>query len=305
MRLRIFSMILVLTAAFASIAVEAKADELPLPEVPGSLRTPGERAAYIVSHFWDGMDFADTIRSRNNEFVEQNFVNYLSLFPHTPADTLKTAVPRLMQRAEADSVAYNLLADLADKYLYDPESPMLDEESYIIFLESITRRGFMEESRRTRFDYELADAMKNRKGCKASDFNFINSTGAKTSLYTSGDGKSMRILLFYDPDCDHCHEVIRELETSPVVNGMLREGKIAILAIYAEGDETVWNSAKNSLPAGWTNGYSPDNQVEMDDIYILRRTPTLYLLDSDNTILLKDPTAEQIIRYISEKSTRS
>ncbi|MCM1092495.1 MAG: DUF5106 domain-containing protein [Lachnospiraceae bacterium] len=305
MRLRIFSIMLVLTAAFASIAVEAKADELPLPEVPTSLRTPGERAAYIVSHFWDGMDFSDTLRSRNNEFVEQNFVNYLSLFPHTPADTLKTAVPRLMQHAEADTVAYNLLADLADKYLYDPESPMLDEESYIIFLESITGRGFMEASRRTRFDYELADAMKNRKGCKASDFDFIDSKGAKTSLYTSGDGKSMRILLFYDPDCDHCHEVIRELETSPVVNGMLREGKISIFAIYAEGDETVWNGAKNSLPAGWTNGYSPDNRVEMDDIYILRRTPTLYLLDSDNTVLLKDPTAEQIIRYVSEKSNQS
>ncbi|MCM1331157.1 MAG: DUF5106 domain-containing protein [Bacteroides sp.] len=305
MRLRIFSIMLVLAAAFASIAIEAKADELPLPEVPTSLRTPGERAAYIVSHFWDGMDFSDTLRSRNNEFVEQNFVNYLSLFPHTPADTLKTAVPRLMQRAEADTVAYNLLADLADKYLYDPESPMLDEESYIIFLESITGRGFMEASRRTRFDYELADAMKNRKGCKASDFDFIDSKGAKTSLYTSGDGKSMRILLFYDPDCDHCHEVIRELETSPVVNGMLREGKISILAIYAEGDETVWNGAKNSLPSGWTNGYSPDNRVEMDDIYILRRTPTLYLLDSDNTVLLKDPTAEQIIRYVSEKSNQS
>ena len=41
-----------------------------------------ERAEYIISRFWDGMDFADTLRSRDRQFMEQNFVNFLSLFPH-------------------------------------------------------------------------------------------------------------------------------------------------------------------------------------------------------------------------------
>jgi len=288
-----------LTTAFSLGGIGIPADELPLPDVPDALRTPGERATYIVSHFWDKMDFSDTLRSRNTQFVEQNFVNYLSLFPHTPADSLKVAVPELMKHAEADSIAYNILADLADKYLYDPESPMLDEESYIIFLETITNSGFMEPSRRARFEYELTDAGKNRKGYRAADFKFIDSKGTETSLYNSTDGQRLSILLFYDPDCDHCRDVIRDLEASPVVNGMLRDGKISIIAIYAEGEKEVWNTVSNSLPAGWINGYSPDNNIEQEEIYILRRTPTLYLLNADNTVALKDSSVEQIIGYIS------
>lgn len=298
----ILPVIVLLSTVFSVGASGVPADELPLPEVPATLRTPGERAAYIVSHFWDKMDFSDTLRSRNSQFVEQNFVNYLSLFPHTPADSLKRSVPKLMKRAEADTIAYNILADLADKYLYDPESPMLDEESYIIFLETITDSRFMEQSRRARFEYELTDAAKNRKGARAADFKFIDSKGAERSLYNSTDGQCLSILLFYDPDCDHCREVIRELEASPVVNGMLRDGKISIIAIYAEGEKEVWNTVSNSLPSAWINGYSPENGIEQEEIYILRRTPTLYLLNADNTVALKDSSVEQIIEYISRIS---
>ena len=68
------------------VAVSGMADslsaELPLPAIPDSLRTPRKRAAYLLAHFWDSMSFADTLRSRNPGFMEQNLVNYLSLFPH-------------------------------------------------------------------------------------------------------------------------------------------------------------------------------------------------------------------------------
>ena len=75
--------------------VQAVSDTLPrsgyvlsLPDVPPSLTAPEERAAYIIAHFWDGMDFGDTLRCRDRAFMEQNFVNYLSLFPHAGPETL-------------------------------------------------------------------------------------------------------------------------------------------------------------------------------------------------------------------------
>ncbi len=83
---------------------------------------------------------------------------------------------------------------------------------------------------------------------------------------------------------------------------MLRDGKISIIAIYAEGEKEVWNTVSNSLPSAWINGYSPENGIEQEEIYILRRTPTLYLLNADNTVALKDSSVEQIIEYISRIS---
>ena len=92
------------------VAVSGMADslsaELPLPAIPDSLRTPRKRAAYLLAHFWDSMSFADTLRSRNPGFMEQNLVNYLSLFPHALPQSLPSPVGRLLQRAAVDSVAF-------------------------------------------------------------------------------------------------------------------------------------------------------------------------------------------------------
>ncbi|MDE6307136.1 MAG: DUF5106 domain-containing protein, partial [Muribaculaceae bacterium] len=38
------------TEAAVMVAAKAQADELPLPDVPSSLRSPEERAAYILEH---------------------------------------------------------------------------------------------------------------------------------------------------------------------------------------------------------------------------------------------------------------
>lgn len=273
--------------------------ELPLPVVPDSLRTPAKRASYIVAHFWDNMDFADTIRSHNRDFMEQNFVNYLSLFPHTPDDTIKAEVPRLMKRAEVDTLAYNMIADLADQYLYDAESPMLDEESYISFLETILAGEFIEEARRARFEYEFSDATKNRKGSIAADFNFIDSEGNRNTLHGLSDGKRSLILLFYDPDCDHCQDVINTLKENRSIAEKIKSGEIAILAVYAEGDAEVWNNSKNALPAEWTNAFSPGDEIEESELYVLRHMPTIYFLGPDNKVLLKDPSTRQLIHYIT------
>ena len=109
---------------------------LPLPAVPATLRTPHARAAYLLEHFWDAMDFGDTLRSRDERFVEQSLVDFLSLFPHADTAALAPAVQRLVRRAGADAEACLLVLRLAEKYLYTPGSPMRCEEYFIPFLEA-------------------------------------------------------------------------------------------------------------------------------------------------------------------------
>lgn len=133
----------------------------------------------------------------------------------------------------------------------------------------------------------------------ATDFNFIDSAGRRNTLYGSGDGKRQRILIFYDPECDHCHDAINALKDDATINNKLRTGEISIIAVYADGDAEVWKNAKNSLPAEWINAVSPENEIEEQELYILRHMPTIYLLAPDNKVLLKDPTVRQLIHYIN------
>ena len=156
------------TAAAPKAPVPDAVEELPLPLVPSTMTEPTDRAAFIAEHFWDTMDFADTLRSYDEAFMEQNFANFANILPFVDRQRAQSAVDRLMKGAEADSVAYGKLADIAEKYLYDPNSPMLDEESYILFLNAITGSEFMDRDSRLRFESHLADALKNRLGSTAA-----------------------------------------------------------------------------------------------------------------------------------------
>lgn len=106
--------------------------DLPLPSLPASLTDPEERADYLAAHFWDALDFSDTIRSLDTAFIEQNFANYSTVL--ALASGRDTAVGNLLGRIRAASpAAYGLFVYVAEKYLYEPDSPVFDEQSYLPF----------------------------------------------------------------------------------------------------------------------------------------------------------------------------
>lgn len=140
--------------------------ELPLPAVPDSLRTASARASYLLAHFWDTMDFRDTLRGRDGVLVEQTLVNFLSVFPLASDEARTAGVGNLMRRAEADAPGYRLLAELAEKYLYESDSPMFCEDYFILFLEEIVRSRVLSDAEKIRPAYLLETAGKTARECR-------------------------------------------------------------------------------------------------------------------------------------------
>lgn len=272
--------------------------ELPLPEVPVTLRDPASRAAYIVNHFWDGLEFGDTLRSRNSGFMEQNFANFISLFPHADPESLAPAVRTLMGKARADSAAYMLLTDIAEKYLYDPNSPMLSEDYYILFLEQMVDSPLLGEYGSMRPRYQLEAARKNRPGMTAADFPYLTRNGRRATLHTTS-AKEYLLLLFYDPECGHCKEIMAQLEQDSLLADRVRSGRLKVLAICAEEDLEAWKRTASSLPRQWTVGFDTGNIYEQG-LYVVRAMPTLYLLDKDKRVVLKDVLPAQLSAWLQE-----
>lgn len=272
---------------------------LPLPSVPPTLRTVPERAAYVLAHFWDGMDFRDTLRSRNRAFMEQHFADFLSLFPHADTAALTPAVRQLMGRAEADRPAYGLLAKIAEKYLYEPESPMMSEEYFIPFLEEMVRTPLWGEGEKTRPAYLLEVAKKNRRGTTAADFTYLSRDGEKHTLH--GTECRRLLLVFYDPDCAHCWEVLAEIAANAVLAEEFRTGRLALLALDAEGNRPAWTFTHDRLPEEWLVGFDPDGAIHARELYVMPSMPSLYLLDERKKVLLKDTTLEAILAEYGEE----
>lgn len=245
---------------------------LALPAVPSELKQPKDRANYIVGHFWDAMDWSDTIYGRNGAWLEQQLVNYLSVFPHAGVDSVERSVNVLLTSAQADKVAYELLDELAAGYLFNSDSPMRNDEFYIMFLMHKAASPIVTDGARERAVWMLEELNKNRVGHVAADFKFVTSDGRLLSVSDIKTDKDI-LLLFYDPDCSTCHEVIAELKSAP--------RNVTVVAICVEGERDEWRKDALTMPSEWIVGYPED---AVDELYALFEMPTMLLLDSSRVV---------------------
>ncbi len=260
--------------------------ELPLPAVPHSIVDPCERTDYVLSHFWDSLDFSDTLRTHNPEFVQRNVARFLKYFPEGSGWIRSHGIASLLDSTANDPVAFGLVTDALDRYLDDPNSPLRNEEYYILFLEKLLSVPGLSDDDRVRPANKLAIAKKNRPGSDATDFSYLDRDGKKRTLRTTTPGKPL-LLIFYDPECDHCSEILRQVHDSRVIADRVRNGALTVLAIYTEGKRQLWDDTKAGMPRDWIVGYDLDNIVDRD-LYAVPAMPIMYLLDPDKKVLLKD-----------------
>lgn len=269
----------------ASASATSDSLELPLPEVPSDVTAPSARAAYYILHFWDALDFTDTVRTRNRDFLEQNFVNFIDFFQYADLADRKKAVDTLLSRARTDEATFNELIDIAEIYLYEPDSPMRSEDDYALFL------NYIVETAPNYYDTlgpreQLDQISKNRPGMCAADFSFTTREGKKQTLHgvrSRGD----ILLIFYDPDCDHCVRVINQFAKDADLNDKIRSGAMTVLAVYSGDNRPLWDKTKSSLPSQWIVGFEPGDMQEQGK-FVIRTMPTLYLLTSDHIVKQKE-----------------
>lgn len=261
--------------------------EFRLPDIPGTLILPEQRAAYLATHYWDHFGFCDTAYIHLPEVTEQAFADYLAVLPHTDKQTACASIKGMLTRTiEEDSTKtmYPYFLNLYKDYLYDPDSPVREEEFYIPVAEYILSDTISGEAVKGRAGFDLAMMLKNRKGSIATDFGYVTAGGGKGSLYTLK--KDYTILYFYNPDCTACRETTSYMQASPLLNRLLEDGNLDILALYPDEDIALWKTYREQLPSRWINARDEPRRLKNWLVYDLKAIPTLYLLDKQKQVLL-------------------
>lgn len=262
--------------------------DLPLPSLPASLTDPEERADYLAAHFWDALDFSDTIRSLDTAFIEQNFANYSTVLALAPGRD--TAVGNLLGRIRAASpAAYGLFVYVAEKYLYEPDSPVFDEQSYLPFARYAAGQGGDEA---VVAQARCEEILKNAPGTVAPDFAFETPGGKRRLL--DPKASAPLLLMFYEPDCDRCRSAMGAIASDPAIAEAISSGMLRFTAVYLGTDRTLWAEHAAQLPQEWTAGIEPTGRVDDDELYIIRATPSFYLIGADGRIILKDARLQEI-----------
>ena len=149
--------------------------------------------------------------------------------------------------ADQKKVVLFYYTDLAEKYLYDPNSPMRNEELYIPVLDAMLESKVLNDTEKILPQGRRELAEQNRIGRPAKDFTI---------------------------------------------------GNLKILAVYPDEDKEEWERHLPDFPKEWINGYDKKLVIKEKNLYDLKAIPTLYLLDKDKKVLLKDATVAQIDQYL-------
>lgn len=290
-------LLLSLVAGAVCVAV----GQLPLPVVPPTLTKPADRAIYIIDHFWDGLDFSDTVVSRDARLIEQSFADYTSLFPVVNDSTarLQSAVDRLVKASEADSIAAAGLREIAEIYLYDVVSPMHNDDYYRFYLNSFIKSDGLDDGMRLRYEYQLEEIDKNRVGETAADFGLVAKDGSETTLSHEVAGVPLTVLMFYNPFCSECHDISSAMGDDPAVAKAVAAGRLQLIAVIADG---AWSDNASAVPLeGPIREFAAkDNCIEDEQLYSVRLIPTLYVLDSEMKVVMRDAKLARISALVAE-----
>ncbi len=276
---------------------EMQQAQFPYPKVPQTLRTVAERAEYVVTHYWDGFDFGDTTLIHKPDVTEQGFANFVDLLPRVDSALAVRGTHAFAQRAfgqDTPARVREYFAKQVDHYLYDPQSPLRNDYTYIMFAREMKDMPALGVAERERCAFRLRNVAKNMPGEVAADFRFVDRKGNAGTLH--GVKARLTVVYFNDPDCDNCHRITKELLSDSL---MAKGGEgIRVLAVYPDADTEEWKCRPQPFPAWWTDAYSPDGEITAQGIYFIRATPTIYLLDEHKRVILKDPTAEVFLSFL-------
>lgn len=238
----------------------------------------------IVS-FCSAIDYADTASLHQEKIMAKHMTDIVKMMMGSDSTATSRALDIFFKGLGGDGESLRSAAKLANLYLSNPASPVRNETLYIRFLESLLNAPDIPEDVIERANEKMRKTKLNMPGTIATDFRYIDREGNQGNLHSLKAEQTM--LVFYDPECPHCPEILKNIENDPKVNTAIDAGALKVIAVYAEGKRDVWEKTKAELPFSWSVAYDLTGVLD-NELYDLPAMPIVYLLDAEKRVLFKD-----------------
>lgn len=280
----------------SDLMAQSATNGFTLPAIPDTLQTVESRSSYLVAHYWDRFSFADSLQFMNQpEMVEQAVVDYVDLFRLVPAAEAENSLSALMDQASVTLNGFLFFYNTLEKYLYDATSPMRNEALFIPVLQKMMASNKLSDDDKLRPAMLLKSVSKNKVGSMAADFSYTKPDGSRHQL--SEVQTPLTLLLFFDPECDDCHQVIMRLEKTDVLNQLTADRQLTVLAVYPGENKRLWQTMAQHMLPTWEIGMDESQTIYNKELYDILGFPSMYLLDQHKTVILKDASLTALEEY--------
>lgn len=267
-------------------------------QAPESM-TQQQQREYYLHHFWDEFDFNDEefVAEVDQKLMMQTLLSAISL--STTPQTAPDYISYVMRLTTVSKPMMLYFLEMGNTLFYDPNSPYRDDELYIPMLVVALESNLLDEYERMPYESDLHITTQNRVGELANDVELTLPSGEVMAL---SDVEADYTLLFIsNPGCPMCRDVKQDILHSQLLSEMIASAELQVVVLYPDADIDAWRESLSEYPTEWINGYDAEQMIESEDLYDLKAIPSLYLLDADKRVVLKDCVSvsyiEQSILY--------
>ena len=266
-----------------------------VPQAPAMLSGQEQVDDFYARNWWRDFDFADTAQATLSDtaYMVRLFADWATVLERVPRETGAECVEQVMDRASASENTFDMFVMAAREVLADPNSQLRDDELYMPVLRLRIASPFTDEVTRERCRYRLDILSQNRIGHKANNIRYTLADGFEGTLY--GIKAEYTLIFINNPGCEMCRTVREGISSSDLLSRYIASGRLKVLAIYPDQDLDEWLRYRSEMPSSWINGYDRECVMRTDGTYNLAAIPSLYLLDKDKTVLVKDAVSIPLI----------
>ncbi len=278
-----------LTALVISSNTDAEIPKFEGPEDARQMQT----YLYVKAHYFDHMPMKDP-RLVRTPVLHQRIEYYINkLTPQIP-DSIDTSLDFILQQFDPQGEAFRVYLVYFLNF-YAKSNIVGMDAVYVHLVENYYEKGLATWTDKDVLDklIKTAETLKPLLiGKTAPDLLMVDRDNHPVRL--SEVDSPYTILFFWDPDCGHCKKAI------PVVKDFYKTYQTKGVAIFAvctclqDEVKKCWDAIDDRGMGDWINVADPYLHSRYKQIYDIRSTPQIYVLDRDKTILMKKIGAEQL-----------
>jgi cytochrome oxidase Cu insertion factor (SCO1/SenC/PrrC family) len=285
-------------------------------EYPADLAKPKTRKDTIAQyrygkeHYWNGIDFMDGRLVRTPVF-ENKLKDYLENWVSPEADSVIYEFNWMIALGRNDEEMNKyLIGYFVDHYMY-PKIMGQDKvflHVYERYLSGDNPKANWLNERQMKIIKERAYMlMANQLGIKAYDIELPDSSGKLQSMYKIK--AKYTVVAFWDVHCGKCREEMPRMDT--IYNTKWKQRDVKIYAIMVnESSLTDWPAYIKKHGPTWVHVHQPAAMREAEEkagtpnfrqLYDMRSTPTLFLLDAEKRIIAKNVSLNDLDKLLDQK----
>ena len=264
---------------------------------------------YYKSHYWDNISMTDERLIRTPVFEGKFNRYYDQVLPQHP-DSLIRAAGDLIDASRTNPEMFKyLLSNLTDKYV-NP-TYMGQDAVFVYLFEKYYLTGQADSWMNEKYKKFIFDRgyslMANVLGKKGSNFDFVDTLGKKSSLYTVN--APYTVICFWDPTCGHCKDEVPRVDS--IFQLKWKKQGVALVGMMTDGGKDAWlKFIREKNLKGWMHVHQTQEMKDADQaanrpgfrqLYDVYQTPLLYLLDKEKRIIAKKLTYTQLDELLQQK----